>query len=245
MDFVKRPVGLPFSIRARLPTKTKTMAGEEERRRLQNLVVQLNEHKYLDQGINLACCSYEGALWDPCLSITVGPGQGQRVGGKIILSNFQMLGKIYFDWDDENHRLSWAKNASVRMIVLLWKDGTQPTLGSILKQPGTPDASIAPFVPYNEEMRGKRKVLFDRTYQLNNAMYPYTPVAGSASAVSFNVFLDMRKMPIAKRTVSYDATGAPFNGIKIMAIADCNNLTTGGNKGPTITARTRTRYTDA
>ena len=129
------------------------------RRRLQNLVVQLNEHKYLDQSINLDCCTYEGALWDPCLSITVGPGQGQRVGGKIILSNFQMLGKIYFDWDDENHRMSWAKNASVRMIVLLWKDDAQPTMGSILKQPGTPDPSIAPFVPYNEEMRGKRKVL--------------------------------------------------------------------------------------
>ena len=55
----------------------------------------------------------------------------------------------------------------------------------------------------------------------------------------------MRKMPIAKRTVSYDATGVPFNGIKIMVIADCNKLTAGGNKGPIITARTRTRYTDA
>ena len=33
MVFVKKSVGLPFSIRARLPTKTKTMAGEEETQR--------------------------------------------------------------------------------------------------------------------------------------------------------------------------------------------------------------------
>ena len=177
------------------------------RRRLQNLVVQLNEHKYLDQNTHSDCVYYEGQVYDFCTNITSGPGQGQRIGGKVVLSSISMMGKIYFDWDDTVHRGDWAKNASVRMIVYFWKDDTAATLATLLKPTSTPDAEIAPFYPYNEEMRGKRKVLHDRTFQLNNDMYPYTPCAGSASAVSFNVFLDFRKMPIGKRTVSFDATG--------------------------------------
>jgi hypothetical protein len=193
----------------------------------------------------LDCVNYEGHCWDICGNIGVGAGQGERVGGKIVMSSFSIMGKFYFDWDDENHRMNWAKNCTVRMILLLWKDDTPATMATILKQPSTADATIAPFAPYNEEMRGKRKVLHDRSYQLNNDMYPYTPCAGSASAVSFNVFLDFRKMPISKRTVSFDAAGVAFNSLKLLVIADCNKWTSGGNKGPTFDTRSRVRYTDA
>ena len=52
-------------------------------------------------------------------------------------------------------------------------------------------------------------------------------------------------MPISKRTVSYDATGVAFNGLKMAVIADCNSLAIGGNKGPEFEVVHRLRYTDA
>lgn len=216
------------------------------RRRLQNLVVNLNEHKYCDGTIDKDCVDYNGSVWDFTHAIASGAGQSQRVGGKIILSNFRIAGKIYWNWNDDTHRLNWAKHCNIRIIFYLWRDDTPSTITTLLQVPSPPNASLAPFYNYNEEQRKKRKVLLDKTYLLNNDMDDgYYPIAGGNSCVGFNFFLDFRKMPISKRTVSYDATGVAFNGLKMAVIADCNSLAIGGNKGPEFEVVHRLRYTDA
>lgn len=217
-----------------------------ERRRLQNLVVNLNEHKYCDGTIDKDCVDYQGTCYDLTHAVSSGSGQSQRVGGKIVLSNFQISGKIYWNWNDEVHRLDWAKHCTVRMIIYFWKDDTPATPVTLLHITQPTNASLSPFYQYNEEQRLKRKVLLDKSFLLNNNMDDqYYPIAGTTSCVSFNFFLDFRKMVLAKRTTSFDATGTTLNGLKMCIISDCNNLTLGGNKGPEFEVHHRLRYTDA
>ena len=140
-----------------------------ERRRLQNLVVNLNEHKYCDGTIDKDCVDYQGTCYDLTHAVSSGSGQSQRVGGKIVLSNFQISGKIYWNWNDEVHRLNWAKHCTLRMIIYFWKDDTPATPVTLLHITQPTNASLSPFYQYNEEQRLKNY-----------------PIAGTTSCVSFN-----------------------------------------------------------
>ena len=57
----------------------------------QSRYVPRNRH---NQNTHSDCVYYEGQVYDFCTNITSGPGQGQRIGGKIVLSSISMMADI-------------------------------------------------------------------------------------------------------------------------------------------------------
>lgn len=107
-----------------------------------------------------------------CLSkIHQGSTDGQRVGDKVIMRSLQVIGRIYFNWAESAWRSTFANTCRVRIVIFIWKDDTEPDIMAdvIDVSNGYTPADACNFF-YDTDRKTKRKVLWDKTYDVCNNM---------------------------------------------------------------------------
>ena len=147
-------------------------------------------------------------------------------------------------------------------MIFIWKDDTTPdiTADVIDMSAGYNPADACNFF-YDTDKKPKRKVLWDKTYDLCNNMVcvgnsagstvdqTWWAACGSDSAFNVKAYIPLTKLPLAQRTISYQSgTTDGINHIYMFAVADCNSRESGlspTQTGPDFRGMVRLTYTDA
>lgn len=197
-----------------------------------------------------------------CLTkIEQGSSDGQRIGDKVILKSLQIVGRIYFNWAESAWRTTFANTCRVRIVVFIWRDDTVPDIMAdvIDMSTGYTPADACNFF-YDADRKAKRKVLWDKTYDVCNNMLCATAADGSTvaqtwwaacgpdSAFNVKAYIPLTKLPLAQRTISFsNGTIDGINHIYMFAVADANSrdIPIPNQTGPNFRGMTRVSYTDA
>lgn len=197
-----------------------------------------------------------------CLSlIHQGSTDGQRVGDKVIMKSLQVVGRIYFNWAESAWRSTFANTCRVRIVIFIWKDDTEPDIIAdvIDMSTGYTPADACNFF-YDADKKPKRKVLWDKTYDVCNNMIgtcasdgstvaqTWWAACGPDSAFNVKAYIPLTKLPLAQRTISFaSGTTDAINHVYMFIVADANSreIPIPAQTGPNFRGMTRLSYTDA
>lgn len=157
----------------------------------------------------------DGVVFDVNSQISAGNADNQRIGEWITPKSLHIKG--CFSYGDSTN--------ICRLIVMQYKaSGSNPTLDVVLHSVGN---VRAPFSPYADSYRSSFRVLYDRTFLLNNQSRPQA---------MFNIKLNkLRKIKIVG-----DGDDVHYGGIYVLALSD-----SGAEVNPTIQWQGVLRYVDA
>lgn len=227
------------------------------RRGLQNFVLGLNERKYIDNVIvatSTSTPSAPGCVWSSpqikqMFTIVPGNAVNQRIGDKVVLRNIAIKGRIYYDWGDRTFQTSYANSCRVRILVFIWKDDTVPTSTEVVDNSAGFLTSDACSFFLDHDRKVKRKLLWDKTYDVCNDCFTFTTgwlaAPGPDSAFDVAKYIDMSRLPLSLRTVNYQAgTDNAVNKVYCLMVADANDAGS-SQMGPQLRLNVRTIFTDA
>lgn len=183
--------------------------------------------------------------------ITAGSGVLQRVGNKVVMKNLQIRGRIYYDWLDDAKRGAYATHCRVRILIFIWKDDTVPTSGDIINAPGGILLQDACSFFLDVDRKPKRKLLYDGIYDIrNDSQYTsvgnLNPIPGPESEKSINLYMDLTRLPLSLRTITYAGSGTTsgINNLFVVVVADAEG-SAASYTGPTVRLNSRITFTDA
>jgi len=221
--------------------------GYSRGRSLKNKILNMQEKKYFDSA-STANPDNNGHI----VSITDIP-QGvtdiTRVGDKLVVNSIELGYMLYKDpgtiVDSE-----WSfLIMNVRIIVFVWYDDTNPTVGNILQMGRTgADAWQNVLSPFEHDKKVKRKILYDKMHTVAPGMV-YNPelvnyISQGRANVMKRIFIDLKSKNIAKRTINFEAGGTVgVNKIYVLILAE-NPSTVSGPVKTNSVLYTRVNFVD-
>lgn len=214
------------------------------------MVLSLNEAKLKEVFMTVAQAGQVGSMGS-LTPITAGTGLLQRIGNKVVMKNLQLRGRIYYDWLDTALRGAYATHCRVRILIFIWKDDTVPTPGDIINPPAGFLLQDTCSYFLDPDRKPKRKLLYDGVYDIrNDSQYTapgvLNPIPGPESEKSINLYIDLTRLPLALRTISYAGAGTTdgVNNMYMYVMADAEQ-TGAAYTGPKVRINSRLTFTDA
>lgn len=155
---------LQFKKRRRSFKKKKTLSAADVKRIAKSAVREILEHKHFDHVVDYTTASptyplTAAGLVEDCTGITQGVLDTDRIGDQVTYTSWQL--RIMVNAPDSTAQIP---GVFLRVIGLLWREGTAPTVGDILQTGNIARTEI--ISPYEHHTKPVRKILFDKTVSL-------------------------------------------------------------------------------
>lgn len=215
----------------------------------------MQEHKYRDFGSLIPRPIRADGLVQCLTDIPQGTRDIERIGDKIVINSIELN-----YWCASRPAIPDTNQVIMRFIVFIWNDDTSPSLANMLEgltgnpPPGPNAGPIIPpemivMSPFDHDRKTKRKILWDHTYHqtgglLVTATLPLTLQSQGDIFFVKRQFLDLKKLPIAKRTINFEAGGTGgINKIWSITLSNIPTATSDANS-PNMYHFHRVNYVD-
>lgn len=174
-----------------------------------------------------------------------------RVGDKVTMTSLEIK---YSFWSAAANPAATPpelpkSNYILRVIIFIWKDDTTPTLGMILNDDaGATSLEQTVLAPLNHDLKVKRKIIMDETYNANVAISDLGQILSSFKPTQqYRRVFDLTKMRGGLNTINFTPTANEgINKIWMLMVsnADYETVTDPINTTWNIFWRSRVNYVD-